>query len=166
MDSILGSLFGGNNPQQQAQDFVGRYQQGDLSHQDAVQQFQQVAQQVPPQVFQQSAQQAFAAMSPEQRAQLGQLFAQQGLAAQPTSDPRQLSNLALQAHQQQPGGLAALFGGGSNQGSGGSSGGGLGSLIGNPLAKIALGGIAAMAIQHIMGGGSSSSSGSGSGLTV
>jgi hypothetical protein len=164
MESILGSLFGGGgNPQQQAQDFVGRYQQGDLSHQEALQQYQQVAPQVPPQVYQQAAQQTFAGMSPEQRAQLGQMFAQQGVAAQPTTDPRELSNLALQVHQQQPGGLAALFGGG-NQGSSGGGGGGLGSLVGNPLAKVALGGIAAMAIQHVLGG--DSSSGRGSGVTI
>ena len=98
-------------------------------------------------------------------------------------DPRELARAAAQYRQQDAsgGGLAGLFGaGGGGLGGmmgGGQQGGGLGGMLGgvlgggqqqggmmggsqqgggmldNPLAKVAMGGIAAMAMKKMMGGG-------------
>ena len=98
-------------------------------------------------------------------------------------DPRELARAAAQYRQQDAsgGGLAGLFGMGGGGGpggmlGGGQQGGGLGGMLGgmmgggqqggmmggsqqggsmldNPLAKVAMGGIAAMAMKKMMGGG-------------
>lgn len=164
MESLLQSVFGGQqgtDPSQQAQDFVGRYEQGapwtNFSGQEAAQRYQQVAPTLSPADFQQAASQAFSRMDPGQRSQFAQLLANQtgqGV-SQFSSDPAGLAQAATQLHQQSPGGLAALFGGGSGVGGllgggQGSGSGGMGELLNNPLAKAALGGIAAMALKQMM----------------
>ena len=97
-------------------------------------------------------------------------------------DPREMARAAAQYHQQDAsgGGLASLFGMSGQQGGGmmggGQQGGGIGGMLGgmlgggqqqggmmggsqqggsmldNPLAKVAMGGIAAMAMKKMMGG--------------
>jgi hypothetical protein len=52
-----------------------------------------------------------------------------------------------QMHQQQPGLLGQLLGGGQAANSGGS-------LFSSPIAKAALAGVAAMALKNVMGSGS------------
>ena len=52
--------------------------------------------------------------------------------------------MTTRMRQQQPGGLGALLGGG------GGGGGGMGDMLGNPLAKAALAGVAAMAVKQMM----------------
>lgn len=153
MDTMLKDLFGGGGPSlQQAQDFVNRFEQGPLDQgytpQEAFQNYQQVAQAAPPDVLERAAQQTFGRMDPSQRQEFAQLLQQQTggqMAAGIAQDPRQLASMVTQVHQQQPGGLASLFGGG------GGGGGGLGGMMGNPLAKVALGGIAAFAMKELMG---------------
>ncbi len=153
------------NPQQQQEfpDFANRFQQGPVtegySDQEAVQRFQQVAPQLPPQEFQQSATQAFQQFTPQQRQEFGQFLASQAqqqnvnvpLPQQPSAyqDPGTLAQAVTQVHQQQPGLLAQLLGAGS--GGGQSSTGGGSSMLSNPLAKAALAGIAAMAAQRMFG---------------
>jgi hypothetical protein len=60
-------------------------------------------------------------------------------------DPRQLAQAVARYRQQDEGGLASLFGGG-----GGGEGGGMGDLLSNPLAKAALGGVAAVAMKKML----------------
>ncbi len=158
----LTQLFGGGqsgqsgiNPQEM-QDFVQRYQQGSptdgYSDQEAVQRFQQVAPQLPPQQFQQSAQDAFERMSPQQRMQLGQELMQsaqqQGVSLPQQGgnlqDPGALAQMVTNVHQQSPGLLPQLLGAGR------SSGGQGGGMLSSPIAKAALAGIAAMAVQRMM----------------
>ena len=162
---LLDSLL--NTPQQQ-QDFQGyvqRYQQGPphegYSDQEVLQRYQQVAPQLGAQEFQTAAQQAFNNMPPDQRMQFGQYVEQQmqsqgmpmqGFGSgnqQMYQDPGYLAQQAAQLHQQQPGLLGQLMGGGG--------GGGAGGLLANPAAKAAL---AAMAISNAMGGRSGSPLGS------
>ncbi len=69
-----------------------------------------------------------------------------GLFGGQDDDPRQLARMTSQYRQQDPGGLASLFGGG------GGGGGGMGDMLSNPLAKAALGGVAAIAMKRMMGG--------------
>src|SRR5438105_11211853 len=78
--NMLEQLLGGGQ-QQEYQEFVDRYDQGapwqGISDREAYDRFQQVAPQLPPDMYQQSAQQAFSRLTPEQRMQLGQHLRQQ-----------------------------------------------------------------------------------------
>ncbi|CAA9559049.1 MAG: hypothetical protein AVDCRST_MAG49-2387 [uncultured Thermomicrobiales bacterium] len=164
-----------------AQDFVSRYEQGSpyegFSDQEAIHNYQQVAGRMSPQDFEESAAEAFQRMDPQERMQYAQMMQQQGgmqFSGGQMDDPRQLARMTSQFHQQSPDGLTGLFGGGGGGGGlgamlGGGGGGAMGSLLGgamgggnrgggggdmlnNPLAKAALGGIAAMAMKRMMGG--------------
>jgi hypothetical protein len=123
------------------------------TEQEAQQNYQQIAPQLPPEQYQQAAQQTFEQMSPQEREQFAQYVHQQaqqqgvnipGMNAgqyQQYQDPGTLAQMTGQLHQQQPGMLQRLLGGG-NSGLDGMS----------PLAKMALGGIAAMAVKNLVGG--------------
>lgn len=179
MDALKG-LFGGgdnNDAKTQAQDFISRYQQGPndqgYSHDEALQHYQNVAQNADPATMQRAAEQTFAGMDPNQRAQVSQLLQQQAGGQATTGisdDPRQMAGMVSQIHQQNPGGLASLLGGGgggiggalsgilgggNSGGSGGNSGGG---FPGGTIGKVALGGIAAYAMKEMLGGGGGKSS--------
>jgi hypothetical protein len=65
-----------------------------------------------------------------------------GVGQEVYKDPRYLARQTAQIHQQQPGLLSQLLGGG-----------GSGGAFGSPVAKAAMAGIAAMAISNAMGGG-------------
>jgi hypothetical protein len=159
---LLDSVLSNPQAQQEMQNYVQRYQQGapqeGYSDQEVMQRYQQVAPQLPAQDFQKAAEQAFNNMPPDQRMQFGQ-YVQQQLQAQgvksqgfsPTGGNQQqyqdagyLAQQTAQLHQQQPGLLGQLLGGGSS-----NSGGG---VLANPAAKAALAGIAAMAVSNAMGG--------------
>ena len=156
MEMLKGLLGGGQ--QQEYQDFVSRYDQGPpwagISDQEAMSRYQQIAPQLPPDVYQQSAHDAFSRMQPQERMQFGQYLQQQAMQRGYSDsawndpddmyqDPRYLSQVTGRLEQQQPGILGQLLGGG---------GGGGGGMMGNPIAKAALAGVAAMAVKRVMGG--------------
>jgi hypothetical protein len=166
------NLFGGT-PQDQ-QDFVDRYRQGPqaVSEQEAAAHYQQVALQLPPEVYQQSAQDVFAQLTPEQRMQLGQALIQSARQqGQSFPDVNQdgiddrlqdldfLARKATDVEQQQPGLLGQLLGGG-RPASGGAVpanqsmpiGAGAGGMLGSPMAKGILGGIAAAGLMNMLAG--------------
>ena len=163
--NMLEGLLGGGKQRSDWDDFVGRYDQGSpydgISDREAVDRYQQVAPQLPPDLYEESAQEAFARMSPQERAQFVQYLRQRaqqqnmnfpdlnqdGIDDRVQQDPRELARMTTRMGQQQPGGLGALLGGG---GSGGGGGGGMGDLLGNPLAKAALAGVAAIAVKKMM----------------
>ena len=174
---LLQQLLGGGQ-QQEYQDFVNRYDQGapyeGITGQEALNRYQQIAPQLPPDVYQQSAQEAFSRMSPQERMQLGQ-YLQQGAQQQGINfpdmnrdgiddrmqDPNYLAQMAGQLHQQQPGIVSQILGGalggggqmgGGMMGGGGQMGGGnIGNMLDNPIAKAALAGVAAMAAKRFLG---------------
>ena len=161
MDQLLGGLFGGQDDEdddrrrRRAEDFVGRYEQGPpyegISDEEAYHNYRQVAGRLSPQDYEESAAEAFQRLSPQERMQFAQLLQQRAggeVAGFQGDDPRQLARATAQYRQQDPGGLASLFGGG-----GGGGGGGMGDLLSNPLAKAALGGVAAIAMKKMLGGG-------------
>ncbi len=176
VNQLLGGLFGGqdNDDDQtrrmQAQDFVNRYEQGapwdNISGDEALHNYHNVSQRLSPQEYEESAAEAFQRMSPQERAQFAQLLQQQGgvqFGGGNYDDPRQLAQMTSQYRQQNEGGLGALFGGSGGGGGlgsmlggalggsgGGSGGGGMDDMLNNPLAKAALGGIAAMAMRKMM----------------
>ena len=164
--------FGGR-PQDQ-QDFVDRYRQGPqaVSEQEAAARYQQVAPQLPPEVHQRSAQDVFDQLTPEQRMQLGQALIQsarqQGQSFPDVNqdgiddrlqDPDFLARKATDVEQQQPGLLGQLLGGGRPASGGGApvagsvpTAGGAGGMLGSPMAKGILGGIAAAGLMNMLTG--------------
>lgn len=111
-------------------------------------------------IYEEAAGETFGRMSPQDRKQLRREMKQRGgdrFQAE-SDDPRELARATSRYRQEDSGGggLAGLFGmGGGGGGRGdlvdGSRGGG-GGLLDNPLAKVALGGVAAMAMKKMMGG--------------
>ena len=96
---------------------------GDLDE-EAISRYEQVASNLPPDVYQQSAQEVFAQLTPEQRVQLGQALIQsarqQGQSFPDVNrdgiddrmqDPGYLAQTATQVQQEQPGLLSQLLGG-------------------------------------------------------
>lgn len=158
---LLDQLLGGNQQkQQQYQNFSNQWSPnnpGAVSDQEALNHYQEVATQLPPQDYEQAAYQAFQQMSPQQRAEFARYMqqqaqqqgyqipqAQQQGGGQAYEDPRSLAQMTAQMHQQQPGMLGQLLGGNG-------SGNDVGQLIQSPVAKVALAGIAAMALKNMMG---------------
>ena len=157
---MLAQMLGGGQNRQQCQDFVNRYDTGapwdGISDQEAYSRYQQVAPQLSPQMYQESAQEAFSRLTPQQRLQLGQHLQQQtrqqgynvpdlnrdGIDDR-LQDPAYLAQATGQLQQQQPGILGDLLGGGGGGGQG---------MLQSPIAKAALGGIAAMAARKMMSG--------------
>ena len=156
--NFLEQLMGGGQRKQEYEDFVNRYDQGPpwagISDQEALSRYQQVATQLPPDVYQQSAQEAFARLSPQERMELArhlqQRAQQQNLNFRDFDrdgiddryqDPARLAQVASRVDQQQPGMLGQLLGGG---------GGGAADMLKSPIAKAALAGIAAVAVKKMM----------------
>ncbi len=164
MDQLLGGLFGGqdddddNRRRSRADDFISRYEQGPphegISPDEVFHNYRQVSQHLSPEQYEQAAEQAFARMSPQERMQFAQMLQQRaggGMGGRDfqLDDPRQLAGLTSRFRQQNQGGdLLSMFGMGG--GGGRNSGGGLGDMLDNPIAKAALGGIAAMAMKRMM----------------
>jgi len=159
--------------QRDDQDFVGRFRQGPgaISDEEAASRYEQVAPNLPPDVYQRSAQEVFTQLTPEQRMQLGQALVQsarqQGQSFPDVNrdgiddrmqDPDYLAQTATQVQQEQPGLLGRLFGGGRAAPGGEptvgsmSSGAGTGGMLGSPMAKGVLGGIAAAGLMNMLTG--------------
>jgi hypothetical protein len=166
---LLQNLLGGGQGRQEYQDFANRYDQGSpyegISGQEAYDRYNQIAPQLPQDVYQNAARESFSRMAPQDRQQFGRMLQQspqqQGYnfpdlngdgIDDRTQDPNYLAQVTGQMHQQNPGLLGQLLGGGQQQ----VGGSGLGNMLSNPLAKAALGGIAAMAFRQMMSGGASS----------
>ncbi|HEX2264749.1 MAG TPA: hypothetical protein VHH14_00530 [Solirubrobacterales bacterium] len=176
---MLNNILGGGQQRQEFDDFANRYEQGapwdGISDDEAMQRYSQVAPQIPPDVYERSAQESFSRLNPDQRMQLGRYIQQQApqygvqfpdqdMNGQDDrlQDPGYLAQMTGRIHQQQPGLLGQILGGGGGGGGlggglggalgGALGGGGGGGMLGNPIAKAALGGIAAMAVKQMMGG--------------
>jgi len=165
---MLGQILGGGQRREEYQDFVNRYDTGapwdGISDREAYDRYQQVAPQLPPQLYQESAQEAFARLTPQQRMQLGQYLQQQarqqGMGGfqdlnrdgvdDRLQDPGYLAQATGRMEQQQPGILGQLLGGAMGGGMGGMGGGQ--GMLESPIAKAALAGVAAMAVKKMMSG--------------
>jgi hypothetical protein len=163
MDQLLSGLFGSNDTdddtrrQSHASDFVQRYETGlpheGYSDEEALHNYRQVASRLSPQQFEEAAGATFGRMSKEERRELRREMKRRsgGRFAVDSDDPQEMARAASRYQQQDQdgGGLAGLFGMGGSQPQQG--GGQQGSLLDNPLAKVAMGGIAAMAMKKMMG---------------
>jgi hypothetical protein len=148
---ILEGLLGGQGGP--LADFVKRFEGGGsdaFNDEEAAQHHGTIAANLPPEHYQQAAQEALSQLSPDQRSQLVEHLRDRarqqdvnfpGLHDEERlHEPGVLSGLFGRMQQQQPGLLQQLLGGGG--GGGGFS---------NPVAKMALAGIAATAIKRLMG---------------
>ena len=177
MNDLLGQLMGGGQ-KEEFEDFSRRYDQGapwdGFDEDEARDKYRRVAPNLTPDLYQESAEEAFSRMSPEQRYELGRQLQhsarQEGLGFDADDDdqlrdPRSLARATSRIHQERPGFLEQMLGGGSSGGGmggmggilgGGSSGGGLGGMLGGGLGgglgKAALGGIAAIAVKKMRSG--------------
>jgi hypothetical protein len=165
---ILDELRGGQR-KKDFQDFVKRYDQGHpsegYSDEEVLEKYKDVAHEVPPDQYARAAQEALARLSPEERAALVRMMQERAqarnvqLPERMESNPRDLGQVFTDLHQT-PGRLRDLLGGGAPAPPGQAqaapeAGGGLGSLagmLGSPLAKAALAGIAAMVARRVMRG--------------
>jgi hypothetical protein len=155
--------------QRDQRDFVDRFRQGPgaISEEEAASRYEQVAPNLPSNVYQQSAQEVFAQLTPEQRVQLGQALIQsarqEGQAFPDVNrdgiddrmqDPDYLAQTATRVQQEQPGLLSRLLGGRrASPGSGAPAGSippGAGDMLGSPMAKGVLGGIAAAGLMNML----------------
>lgn len=152
---VLKNIFGGGTPDNYAQR-AQRYQQGyqggqlgGLSDQEVAERYQRTVQHAPPDVLEQAHAEAFSRLSPQEQQVVDrfqqanndpqQPFQYPGFdSGQPPYSPVQMGGMARQASLQQPDLLQQVLG--------------PGGALSNPLAKMAMAGVAAMAAQRLMGG--------------
>lgn len=157
MVDILKNIFGGGTPdnyEQRSQQYQQGYQRGNVGHLDdneVFDRYQRTVQQAPPDVVEQAHQEAFNRLPPAERQRIvdqfrqasndpNQPFSYPGFTNGPQDyDPRQMGGMFRQAQQQQPDLLQQVLG--------------PGGALSNPMAKMAMAGVAAIAAQRLMGGG-------------
>src|SRR5262249_54121472 len=124
--------------------------QGGYTNQETADVYNRVAPNLSPDQYREAAEQAFANMSPQQREQFGEWLCQQTQSkggdgsgagagsAQHDRDPGAGARMTTQVDQQQPDLLSQVLGGG-------------GEALQNPFVKAAVAGVAAMAVQRMLG---------------
>ena len=170
VDQLLGGLFGGQNDddepvrRQRATDFIDRYERGrpydGINDDEVIQNYQTVAGRLSPQEYEEATADAFGRLSREERRELRRRMRQQRGAEMrddDDDDPRSMARELSQYRQQGSddplggllGGLGGMFGGGSEspQASGSQA---QGDLLGGPLGKALLGGVAAFGMKKMM----------------
>jgi hypothetical protein len=168
VDQLLGGLFGGQDDEdepvrrQRATDFIQRYERGrpydGIGDDEVIQNYQTVAGRLSPQEYEEATADAFSRLSREERRELRRRLRQQrgaDLRDDDDDDPRTMARELSQYRQQGSddplggllGGLGGMFGGdgGSTQASGSQ-----GDLLGGPLGKAVLGGVAAFVMKKMM----------------
>ena len=154
MSNLLQSLMGGaeGNRRQEFQDFAQRYDRGQpwegIDDDEARQRYDEVSSNLSDDDYELSAREAYERLSPQQRRELAGMLRREGRQRQvelgefdrdedSLSEPHELARMTRHVRKQQPGGLGALLGGG-------------GGMLGNPVAKAALAGVAAMAVKRVL----------------
>ena len=163
VDQLLGGLFGSQDDDDEpkrrgrARDFVDRYERGaydQIGDDEVIHNYRATASRLSPDEYQQAAADAMRQMSPEQRRELRRELKRRSRDRFDPSDdsPEEIARAMQRADQEDQGGggLAGLFGfGGSDESSDRSQGGGISGMLDNPLAKVALAGVAAMAAKRL-----------------
>ena len=176
---FLGKLMGDGDQRKQEEyrDFTNRYDQGApydrISDEEAALRYGEVAPGLSNEEYRLSAREAFERMSPEERMEFGRLMQQEARhqghgdfidrnhdgVDDRFQDPDYLASTMGRMRQEQPDVLGSIMGSAAGGGllgglTGGSGHGGSspGGLMGLPVAKSAVAGIAAMAAKRMMGG--------------
>jgi hypothetical protein len=155
---VLKNIFGGGTPddyERRARQYHEGYQGGqgqyaDMDPQEVSDRYQRTVQHAPPEVVQQAHEEAFGRLPLDQRRQLAEQFRRahddpsqpfqypQMSGGQGDYEPAQLGGMVRQAQRQQPDLLQGMLG--------------QGGALGNPMAKMAMAGVAAIAAQKLLGG--------------
>jgi len=162
VDQFLGGLFGSKDDddeptrRRRADDFVDRYQRGaydQMGDDEVLHNYRTATSQLSPDDYQSAAADAIRQMTPEQRRELRRELKHRSRDRFDAKDdsPEEVARAMQQANQDQDGGgLAGLFGlGGSPSSSGQSQGGGITGVLDNPVAKVAMAGVAAMVAKKL-----------------
>jgi hypothetical protein len=163
VDQLLGGLFGSKDGDDEptrrgrATNFVDRCERGaydQIGDDEVLHNYRATASQLSPEEYQLAAADAMRQLSPEQRRELRRELKRRSRDRYDASDdsPEEIARAMHQADQDEQGGggLAGLFGlGGSGGSSSQSQGGGIGGMLDNPLAKVAMAGVAAMAAKKL-----------------
>ena len=170
---FLNNLMGGGDRREQYRDFTNRYDEGPpyerISDEEAANRYREVAPELSEEDYRLSAREAFSRMSPEERMEFGRMLREESYQRgygdfidrdhdgrdDRFQDPDYLASMTGRMHRERPDLLGNLMGGGGGGLLGGMSGGGGhsgGGMMGNPVAKAAVAGIAAMAVKRMMGG--------------
>lgn len=172
-----GGEFESEEKTKQAKDFVNRYEEGDptegYSQEEAIEHYRQIAQNADPETMQRATQKAVERLSPSQREDFAKMIQQrkEGQVERREGEPGGgggglddiLGSLMGGGGAGGAGGLGGLddlfgsvLGGGAasrtTQATAGGGGGGLdiGDLLGSPVGKAVLGGIAAFAMKEVL----------------
>ncbi|MFN8593542.1 MAG: hypothetical protein U0031_18945 [Thermomicrobiales bacterium] len=162
VDQFLGGLFGSNdNDDEQtrhrrARDFADRHHRGahdQMSDEEVLQNYRAATSHLAPDEYRQMATESLNQLTPEQRRELRRELKHRSQDRYDPRDdsPQELANAMQRAHQDQGGGLASLFGmGGSHSNAQAQpQDKPFGGMFDNPLAKVALAGMAAVAAKKI-----------------
>ena len=165
VDQLLGGLFGAKDDEDQptrqrrARDYVDRYERGaydQIGDDEVLQNYRTATSQLSPDEYHRAATDAMRQLSPEQRRELRRELKRRSRDRFDAKDdsPEEVARAMQQAHQEhEGGGLAGLFGlGGSHQSAASGSqsqGGGIGGMLDNPVAKVAMAGVAAMVAKKL-----------------
>ncbi len=171
VDQLLGGLFGGQDDEDEpvrrrrATDFVQRYEQGPpyagIGDDEVIQNYRATAGRLSPQEYEEAAAEAFSRLSREERRELRRRLRQQRRAERlddDDDDPRSMARELSQYRQQGSddplggllGGLGGMLGGGADRSTQASGSQSQGDLLGGPLGKAVLGGVAAFAMKKMM----------------
>ena len=175
MDRFRNSL---DDRREELLDFADRYERGapydDISEEEAVSRYREVVPELSSEDYRRSAHEALSRMEPEERAELGQQLRDQSLqqgydfpepstddGEDPFRDPDYLTQLMTRMRREHPDLLEGLIGNGGAGLVGGMMGEGItggegvasdGGMLGNPVAKAALAGIAAIGFRKMADG--------------
>ncbi len=163
VDQLLGGLFGSNDDDDEptrrgrARDFVDRYERGaydQIGDDEVIHNYRAAASRLSPDEYQMAAADAMRQLSPEQRRELRRELKRRSRDRFDASDdsPEEIARAMHRADQEDQGGggLAGLFGlGGSDSSGNQSQGGGIGGMLDNPVAKVAMAGVAAMVAKKL-----------------
>jgi hypothetical protein len=162
VSQLLGGLFGTQDQddeptrRRRARDFVDRYERGDygqLNDEEVLQNYRATTSHLSPDEYRQAAKETFRQMSPEQRRELKRYLRHRsgGRFDTPGEEPDELAHAAERYRQQDQGGLASLFGLGDSDDKGGHPAGDTAKgMLDNPVVKVALAGVAAMAAKRFL----------------
>src|SRR5688572_7272655 len=156
---LLESVLGGKQQQTEYQDFIDKFEKGSpydgIDERDALDRYQRVTPELSRTEYQKSAEEAYARLSPSERAEFSRWLRtnanqrgvsvpdydlnDDGIDDRMQNSPGDLAQMTTEVRDQDPSIFEQLLGKG-----------GTGGPLDNPIAKIAIAGITAMAAQRLM----------------
>lgn len=162
VDQLLGGLFGAQDDDDddrrrgRARDFADRYDRGaydQMGDDEVIHNYRAASSRLSPEEYQTAAADALRNMDPEQRRELRREMKRRSRDRYDAADdsPEELARTMQRADQEEQGGggLAGLFGLGGGDDRSQPQQSGVGGMLDNPLAKVAMAGVAAFAAKKI-----------------